>query len=151
MLILRACSVVSDCVTPWTAAHQALLSMEFSRQECWGGLPFPSPGDHPNPGMEPVSPALQADSLPSKPPGQPLISTKCSSRLLAKDSILGGNCGLRCSPSSVVNHSAVTRLGQVFCLSPRLHSPLGTSPGQKLLVGFCSAYSSRLSNSSLKM
>ena len=52
--------------TPWTVAHQAPLSMGFSRQEYWSGLPFPSPGDLPNPGIEPASlasPALQADSL----------------------------------------------------------------------------------------
>ena len=52
-------------------AHQALLSMEFSRQEYWSGLPFPSPGDLPDPGIEPRSPALQADSLPSEPLGKP--------------------------------------------------------------------------------
>ena len=45
--------------------------MEFSRQEYWSGLPYPPPGDPPNPGIEPRSPALQADSLPSKPPGKP--------------------------------------------------------------------------------
>ena len=48
---------------PWTVAHQAPLSMELSRQEYWSGLPFPSPGDLPNPGIEPGSLALQADSL----------------------------------------------------------------------------------------
>ena len=51
-------------VTPWTVAHKAPLSMGFSRQEYWGGLPFPSSGDLPNLGIKPVSPALQADSLP---------------------------------------------------------------------------------------
>ena len=56
--------------TPWTVAYQAPLSMEFSRQEYWSGLPFPSPGDLPNPGIEPRSPALQADALPSEPPGK---------------------------------------------------------------------------------
>ena len=50
-------------VTPWTVAYKGPLSMEFSRQEYWSGLPFPSPGDLPNPGIEPGSPALQADSL----------------------------------------------------------------------------------------
>ena len=50
-------------VTPWTVARQALLSMEFSRQEYWCGLPFPFPGDLPDPGIEPRSPALQADIL----------------------------------------------------------------------------------------
>ena len=48
------------------------MSMEFSRQEYWSGLPFPSPGDFPDPGIEPGSPELQADSLPSEPPGKPL-------------------------------------------------------------------------------
>ena len=56
--------------TPWTVTHQAPLSMEFSRQEYWNGLPFPSPGDLPDPGIKPRSPALQADSLTSDPPGR---------------------------------------------------------------------------------
>ena len=51
-------------------AHQVPPSMGFSRQEYWSGLPFPSPGDLPNPGIEPRSPALQADALTSEPPGQ---------------------------------------------------------------------------------
>ena len=55
-------------VTPWTAAHQAPPSMGFSRQEYWSGSPFPSPGDLPNPGIEPRSPALQADTLTSELP-----------------------------------------------------------------------------------
>ena len=54
--------------TPWTVASQARPSMGFSRQERWSGLPFPSPGDLPDPGIEPRSPALQADALPSEPP-----------------------------------------------------------------------------------
>ena len=54
-----------------TVAHQALLSVEFSRQKYWSGLPFPSPGDLPNPRTEPKFPTLQADSLPSEPPGKP--------------------------------------------------------------------------------
>ena len=56
---------------PWTVAHQASPSMGFSRQEYWSGLPFPSPGDLPNPGIEPWSPTLQSDALTSKPPGKP--------------------------------------------------------------------------------
>ena len=52
--------------TPWTLAYQAPPSMGFSRQECWSGLPFPSPGDLLNPGIKPRPPALQADALPSK-------------------------------------------------------------------------------------
>ena len=57
-------------VTPWTIAYQASPSMGFSRQEYWSGLPFPSPGDFPNPVIEPRSPALWADALPSEPPGK---------------------------------------------------------------------------------
>ena len=58
-------------VIPWTVAHQAPLSMGFSRQEYWSGLPFISPGDLSNPGIKPRSPELQADSLSTKPPGKP--------------------------------------------------------------------------------
>ena len=57
--------------TPWTVAYQAPLSVRFSRQEDWSGLPFPSPGDPPNPETEPWSPALEADALTSEPPGKP--------------------------------------------------------------------------------
>ena len=61
-------SVVSNSVTPWTVAHQALLSVRLPRQEHWRQLPFLSPGDLPNPGIKPASPALQTDSLPLTPP-----------------------------------------------------------------------------------
>ena len=56
---------------PWTVACLAPLSMEFSRQEHWSGLPIPSPGDLPDSGIKPWSPATQVDSLPSEPPGKP--------------------------------------------------------------------------------
>ena len=67
----RSRSVVSDSATPWTAAYQAPPSMGFSRQEYWSGLPFLSPEDLPIPGIEPRSSSLQADALPSEPPGKP--------------------------------------------------------------------------------
>ena len=71
-LLLFSCSVVSDSLeTPWTIAHQAPLSMGFSRQEYWSELPCPPPGDLPSPGIKPMSSALKADSLPSEPPGKP--------------------------------------------------------------------------------
>ena len=57
--------------TPWTVAYQAFQSMGFSRQEYCSGLTFPSPGNLPNPGIEAGSPSLQADALPSEPPGKP--------------------------------------------------------------------------------
>ena len=56
---------------PWTVTYQVPPSIKFSRQRYWSGLPFPTPGDFPDPGIEPKSPALQADALPSEPPGKP--------------------------------------------------------------------------------
>ena len=67
MLCCVLLSRVQLFVTPWTVARQAPLSMGFPRQEYWNGLPFPPPGDLPDPGIETVSPALQADSLSSEP------------------------------------------------------------------------------------
>ena len=64
---VKSLSRVQLFVTPWTVAYQATPSMEFSRQEYWSGLPFPSPGDLPHPGIKLRSPALQGDSLPSEP------------------------------------------------------------------------------------
>ena len=69
---VKSLSYVRLFATTWTVPHQAPLSMGFSRQEYWSGLSFPSPGDLPDPGMEPGSPALQADSLPAEPQGKPL-------------------------------------------------------------------------------
>ena len=68
ILVTQSCLTLCD---PGTIACQAPPSMGFSRQEYWSRLPFPSPGDHPNQGSEPRSPTLQADSLPSEPPGKP--------------------------------------------------------------------------------
>ena len=68
--------VAQSCLTAttWTVAHQAPPSMGFSRQEYWSGLPFPSPGAIPDPGIEPRSPALPADSLPLGQQGSPLTT-----------------------------------------------------------------------------
>ena len=67
---VKSLSRVRLFATPWTIAHQAPPSTEFSREEYWRGLSFPSPGDLPDPGIEPRSPALQADTLPSEPQGK---------------------------------------------------------------------------------
>ena len=76
--VWQSLSHVQLFATTWTVAHQAPLSMGFSRQECCSVLPFPSPGDHPEPGIEPGSSALQADSLLSEPSGKPPTS-QCKS------------------------------------------------------------------------
>ena len=73
-LVTKSCLTL---VTPWTVAHQAPLSMGFPRQEYWSGLPFPSSEDLSNPGIEPKSPALQADYLPTEPPGKSICLLKC--------------------------------------------------------------------------
>ena len=70
MCCAESFSCVRLYVTLWAVARQALLSMGFSRQEYWSGLPCPPPGDLPNAGIEPRSPALQADSLPAEPQGK---------------------------------------------------------------------------------
>ena len=67
---MKSLSRVQLFATLWTVAYQASQSMGFSRQEYWSGLPFPSPGDLPDPGIEPRSPALRADSLLSEPRGK---------------------------------------------------------------------------------
>ena len=87
-------SVMSDSATPWSAVHQASLSMGFPRQEYWSGLPFPSPGHLPNPGIKPASPTLQADSLPSAPPGKPVKTPGVKKMLIFSQPIV-----LICQPS----------------------------------------------------
>ena len=72
LLKVKSLSHVRLFATPWTVAHQDPVSMGFFRQEYWSGLPFPSPGDLPYPGIELRSPVLQADALTSEPPGKPL-------------------------------------------------------------------------------
>ena len=71
---VKSLSRVPLFATPWTVAYQAPPSMGFSRQECWSGLPSPSPGDLPNPAIKPGSPALQANTLPPEPPGKPIVT-----------------------------------------------------------------------------
>ena len=71
VLNVKSLSYVQLFATPWTVTYQVPLSIGFSRQEYWSGLPFPPPGDLPNPGVEPRSPTLQADALLSEPPGKP--------------------------------------------------------------------------------
>ena len=69
-LLAQSCLILSD---PMDCSHQAPLSMGFFRHEYWSGLPFPLPGDLPDPGIKPMSPALQADSLSTESPGMPKL------------------------------------------------------------------------------
>ena len=89
----RACvlSCIQLFAIPWIVAHQAPLYMEFSRQEYWSGLPFPSPGDLPNPGIKPRYPTLQADILLSLP--QANLSTKQKQIHREQTCTCQGGCG----------------------------------------------------------
>ena len=84
MQVLSHFSHVQLVATLWTVDHQAPLSMGFSRQEYWSGLPCPPPGDLPNLGIEPRSPTLHVDALSSEPPGNPVGYAQ-----LLKNSFLG--------------------------------------------------------------
>ena len=99
---VKSLSRVRLFATPWTVAHQALPSTGFSRQEYWSGLPFPSPGDLPDPGIEPKSPTLQADALTSEPPGKQTLQTNIT-----------GMCG-ECSQCA---HSVLTTLGLAWLMA----------------------------------
>ena len=71
VVVVKVTQSCPTLATPWTVARQIPLSMGFPRQEYWSGLPFPSPGDLPNPGIKPMSPALQADSSSAELGGKP--------------------------------------------------------------------------------
>ena len=96
---VKSLSRVRLFATPWTVACQAPLSMGFSRQEYWNGLPFPSPGDFLDPGIESGSPALQADSLPSEPPGKPMPLKGNHSENLCKE--FGPFCAFPSYPPTI--------------------------------------------------
>ena len=75
---MKLLSRVQLSATPWTIAHQAPLSMEFSRQEYWSGLPFPTPGDLSNPGIKPEDPVAPAEAggfFTTEPPGKPMLGS----------------------------------------------------------------------------
>ena len=81
---VKLLSRVQLLATPWTAAYQAPLSLGFSRREYWSGLPFPSPGDLPDPEIELRTPALQADSLPSEAPRKPSVTLSILNNTIVK-------------------------------------------------------------------
>ena len=81
VIVAQLCPALCD---PMNVAHQTPLSVEFSRQEYWSGLPFTSPADLPEPGIKPGSPILQAYSLPSKPPGKPILIYQVWNKLFTR-------------------------------------------------------------------
>ena len=129
-----SCSCAQIFLTSWIVCYQASLSMGFSRQEYWSGLPFASPGDLPDPGIEPCSPILQADSLPSEPPGTPIFmyqfhSVQSLSRVLLCNPM---NCSM---PGLPVHHQLqeftqtyVHQVGDAIQPSHLLSSPSPPAP-----------------------
>ena len=109
-------SEVASCVrlfvTPWTVAYQAAPSMVSSRHEYWSGSPFPSPGDLSDPGIEPGSPALQADALPSEPPGK--LSKKWVTLMDFNNKVYL----TQHVPNSITSTYALTLCNHVDCSSP---------------------------------
>ena len=89
---VKSLSRVQLFATLWTIACQVPLCLGFFREEYWSGLPFPSPGDLPDPGIKPGSAALQADSLPSEPPGKPFLLKQNSVVLITQT--FSGPCTL---------------------------------------------------------
>ena len=106
---------------PWTGAHQAPLSLGFSRPDYWNGLPCPPPGDLLNPGIKPRSPLLQADALLSEPPGKPLLWVKILLKSSSRWTHTEGKLNLARSPGQVPNHVPIA-------LSPKTSPAGGPSP-----------------------
>ena len=102
---VKSLSHVRLFATPWTVAYNAPPSIGFSRQEYWSGLPFPSPEDLPNLGIEPGSPALQADALPSEPPGK---SPKHKYQLLFDCNVIQQE--ISCQQIGILNDSLINLL-----------------------------------------
>ena len=122
---VKSLSHVRLFVTPWTVAYQAPPSMEFSRQEYWSGLPFPSPEDLPNSGTEPGFPALQTGALLSEPPGKPLCPAARLKKKKKGQSVYlfyffffqGFHC---CGPSSIPGPG--TEIPQAVWCSPQINT-----------------------------
>ena len=115
--VTQSCPTLCDPMD-YKGTHQVPLSMGFSRQEYWSGLPFPSPGDLPDPGIEPISPTLQADSLPSEPPGSPNTSLGDSNTInshMNSSQIFKNK--LKRKPTVVYSRVCVCMLSQVQPLS----------------------------------
>ena len=118
-----SCSVTSDSADRRTVAHHAPLGVGFFRQEYWSQLPFPSPGDLPDPGTEPWSPSLQADTLTSEPPGKALSLVKESE----SESEVAQSCPTLCDttgcslPGSSVHGILQARILEWLAISLLMH------------------------------
>ena len=117
-LEVKSLNCVQLFATPWTVAYQAPQFMEFSRQEYWSGLPFPSSRDLSDPGIEPWSPTLQADALPSEPPGKEVVDISLSIMIITSGCIFVAANGI--GMKVLVTQSCPTLCDPwtVACLAP---------------------------------
>ena len=116
--LCAGCLVTKSCptlATPWTVARRALLFMRFPRQEYWSGLPFPSPGDLPNPGIESGSPALQAESLLLELSGNCVKNLKAHFKDKTKEKLAIARSGIILSHSIVVTVAVVIVVPLLSC------------------------------------
>ena len=125
---VKSLSHVQLFATPWTVAYQAPPSMGFSRQECWSGLPFLSPGDLPDLGIKPRSPTLQADALLSEPPGK-CGSIQLSSLSLVRLFATPWTAVLQAS-LSITNSQSSLRLMSIKSMIPSNMEVLGKEKGK---------------------
>ena len=122
-------------LTPWTVAHQVPLSIGFSRQEYWSGLPCPLPRDLPNPGIKPKSPILQANSLPSEPPGKPKITAVGSSSLLRRSSQPRNQTRVSCIAGGFFSSWATREACFEILKSLKSRDSYSTQPSAFLIIG----------------
>ena len=128
---VKLLSCVLFFATSWTLTYQAPLTMQFSRQGYWSGLPFPSPGDLPNPGIEPVCPALQADALPSEPPGQ-VSEYKTRLKKLTRCGDLKLTCSYKLHVSKIPSWNYRQHFWYLFCIASPLPVDLPPQSCSKL-------------------
>ena len=128
-LVAKSCQTLE---TPWIVAHQTPLSMAFSRQKYCSGLPFPSPGDLPNPGFEPTSPALAGRFFTTEPPGKP--TTTCVTAWFYPYQAYRWFCTICRHPpkrGQLQHHSGSTPLSSAFSRTVvAVHLPSGQHSGQ---------------------
>ena len=124
MCVIEYCmhpKVLQVFATPWTVAHQTPLSVGFSRQECWSGLPCPPPGDLPDPGIKAVSPstpALQVDSLPLSHEGSPAMEYSVSS---VQFSSVTQSCPTLCDPMNCSTPGLPVHYQLLECTQTHIH------------------------------
>ena len=120
---MKSLSHVWFFATPWTVTYQGPLSLGFCRQECWNGLPFPSPGYLPNPRIKPESPALWADALPSEPPGKPKLLQIIIKSTFTKHLLNANHCFRYLTCFNSFKRQCYDTVSVIYCVMPDVRIP----------------------------